>query len=703
MAVAVPHKTVAMESIVNRLRETTWREPSRLALRRRAERPRPSVAIETPQLSVVIVNYCQWRNTARLTQQLRQCEAVRRGAAEIVIVDNRSPKDTIARKLRKLSGVSVVHNRENQGFAKAVNRGGRLSRGEWVLLLNPDVTVPPGFLDAVLESAQRSPAIDPNLGVIGFQLRNRDGSKQASSGAFPSLWRTLFGLLRPRGRRKCQHQTLKNRQSVEWVTGGCLLVRRDCFEQLEGMDESYFLYYEDVDFCRRAAQAGWSIWYEPALRVTHHFPLHTRGVSPGMRLVTPARTVDVRLQTLAEVAIEIDANYCLARSVGPHSISPLAEQARRCGHVHRDAQNRWRRSPRTCRFIQPTHSPGDAGVRVDGRRPRWTHHGMRPTLSIVIPSHSRADLLENCLASVMQFCPPCTEIIVVDDASIDGIVSQTASQFAGVRVIRLDKRSGFAVAANLGVRAATAEIVELLNDDTVVTAGWAEAVLPLFERTEIVAVAPLVLRHLQRAGSVSDGQGNHPSLTLPARENPSLTLPARDVRIDSAGDEYDPGGFARKRFHGQLLNETLLEPGPVWGAAATAAFYRKAAFLAVGGFEESFRAYFEDVDCSRKLRDMGGTIWHTPDSQVWHRISASYGRRPNEALLRQQSCNEERLFWRSLHSTQWHAAIPRHIAVLMAKLLRRIGEGRAWPWILGRLAALRYWPNDWSEKYGLPE
>lgn len=245
-----------------------------------------TVAIGTPQISVVIVNYCQWKNTARLTQQLRRSEAVRRGAAEIVIVDNRSPKHRLAHKLNRLSGVTVVRNRCNDGFAKAVNLGSHRSHGEWVLLLNPDVSVEPGFLDRVLESAQRFPAIDPKAGVVGFQLRNRDGTRQASAGEFPTLFRTLAGLLVPRSRRKCQHKAVTRRQAVPWVTGGCLLVRRDCFEQLGGLDEGFFLYYEDVDFCRRVRASGWSVWYEPAVRVTHHFPLHTRRVPPTLRLIT---------------------------------------------------------------------------------------------------------------------------------------------------------------------------------------------------------------------------------------------------------------------------------------------------------------------------------------------------------------------------------------------------------------------------------
>ena len=257
-----------------------------LGSRPRPGPPRLRVAVGTPQLSVVIVNFCQWKNTARLTRQLRQCEAIRRGAAEVVIVDNHSPKNSLAKSLEKLSGVSVVRFGQNYGFAKAVNRGSNISRGEWVLLLNPDVTVTEGFLDEVLEAAQRFPAVDPKAGVIGFQLRNRDGTKQASSGAFPTLRRTLAGLVLPRSRRRCQHQSLVGRQPVPWVTGGCLLVRRDCFEQVRGLDETFFLYYEDVDLCQRARSAGWSVWYEPDLRVTHHFPLHSRRVPAPLRLVT---------------------------------------------------------------------------------------------------------------------------------------------------------------------------------------------------------------------------------------------------------------------------------------------------------------------------------------------------------------------------------------------------------------------------------
>lgn len=264
--------------------------PTSSAARRRSAPPAPAV-------SVVIVNFCQWRNTARLVGQLRRSAAVRTGEADVVVVDNHSPFHPVVRKLEKTQGVTVRRFNRNLGFARAVNRGVTepakpLRRSapqppsDWVLLLNPDVTVEDGFLDDVVGRVARVAEADPSAGVIGFRLRNRDGSAQASSGPFPTLSRTIAGLFLPRSRRKCTHRPEPVRRPVDWVTGGCLLVRRDCFQQLQGLDESFFLYYEDVDFCRRATEAGWTVWFDPTLEVTHHWPLHARRVPAPLRMMT---------------------------------------------------------------------------------------------------------------------------------------------------------------------------------------------------------------------------------------------------------------------------------------------------------------------------------------------------------------------------------------------------------------------------------
>lgn len=278
------------------------------------------------------------------------------------------------------------------------------------------------------------------------------------------------------------------------------------------------------------------------------------------------------------------------------------------------------------------------------------------SFSVVVPSHNRPDLLAECLASVQRHAPPGTEVLVVDDGSPGAIASRVAARFAGVRALRRNRRGGFCAAANAGLEAARREIVELLNDDTEVTAGWAEAALASFADRTVAAVAPLVLT------------GSNP------------------IRIDSAGDRYYLGGVACKRGHGERLGPHYLKPCRVFGASASSAFYRRDAVRQVGAFPESFGAYFEDVDLSFRLNRAGWQIYFEPKSRVFHRVGGSYGR-PRRRLLEQQSRNEERVFWRNLPRSMLRLALPRHFAVLVAKAWRRWEEGNLAPFLCGRFRA----------------
>ena len=252
--------------------------------------PRPTAPsrrrTRTPRLSVVVVNYHNWDETASLVRQLRASPALRSGDVEVIVVDNNSPRHPALRRLRRLSGVSVRRWRQNRGFARAVNEGCRLARGDWVLLLNPDVTLPPGFLVQALRTAERRAVEEPNLGVVGFRLLNPDGTRQPSTGPFPTLTGSVARLLLPRWMRKYNFLSPDDASPVDWVTGCCLLVRRACWEQLGGFDRDFFLYYEDVDLCRRASTAGWTVAFEPMVCAVHHHPLHGRDIPPYLRLVT---------------------------------------------------------------------------------------------------------------------------------------------------------------------------------------------------------------------------------------------------------------------------------------------------------------------------------------------------------------------------------------------------------------------------------
>ena len=223
--------------------------------------------------------------------------------------------------------------------------------------------------------------------------------------------------------------------------------------------------------------------------------------------------------------------------------------------------------------------------------------------------------------------------------------------------MRLPRRRGFAVAANAGIRASRGAMVELLNDDTEVQPGWADAALRRFENPAIGAVAPLVL-------AWPDGK-----------------------RIDSAGDAYYLGGVAAKRGHGQPLRAEFLHARPVFGVSASSGFYRRAALDQIGLFPESFGSYFEDVDLAFRLQRAGWRALFEPASRVLHHVSASHGV-PGRRLLEQQSCNEERVFWRNVPSADLWRAMPKHAAVLAGKAWKRWQEGTLTPWLFGRLRVL---------------
>ncbi|MFM7152324.1 MAG: glycosyltransferase family 2 protein [Gemmataceae bacterium] len=238
---------------------------------------------DRPRLSVVIVNYQHWDDTARLVRQLSRSSALHDGRAEIRIIDNHSRPHPLISRIRRSPGVSLLRWRKNRGFARAVNEACRLSQGQWILLLNPDTSVPPNFLDRVLESLDHR---DDRVGIVGFRLQNSDCSVQLSAGFFPTLRSSLLRLLLPRAIRKYSHPQTAGEHEVDWVTGSCLLIRSECFHALQGLDPRFFLYYEDVDLCFRARREGWSVVFDPSLSIIHHRPLHSREVPPHLRMIT---------------------------------------------------------------------------------------------------------------------------------------------------------------------------------------------------------------------------------------------------------------------------------------------------------------------------------------------------------------------------------------------------------------------------------
>lgn len=224
------------------------------------------------ELSIVVVNWNVREDLLRCLGSIKENPPSL--PFEVIVVDNASSDGSVDAVKAAFPEVTVIANDENRGFAAANNQGIEKSKGRYILSLNPDTIVHRVSLDRLVEFMEDN----GDMGAVGPKLLNTDGSVQPSARGFPTfrgaLYRhTVFRLLRI-FRRQYKEWLMKdfghNRQmDVEQLMGSALMVRRSVMEKLGGMDESFFMYYEEVDLCLRIKQAGWRIVFMPQAAVTH--------------------------------------------------------------------------------------------------------------------------------------------------------------------------------------------------------------------------------------------------------------------------------------------------------------------------------------------------------------------------------------------------------------------------------------------------
>ena len=218
-----------------------------------------------PTLSVIVVT---WNVKDLLLRTLERLPAACAPLTwETIVVDNASNDDTDLAVAMSFPDVIYLRNHSNPGYAKANNQGLMLAQGDFLLLLNPDTEPDTGALAALVRFLQTR----PKAGIVGPALVLRDGAPQPFAfGDDP----TVAYLLRRHVRRLLRRGPLHNwgaaqASPVDWVSGACLLARREVYTQIGGLDEGMFMYFEDNEWCLRARQAGWQVWREPAARVVH--------------------------------------------------------------------------------------------------------------------------------------------------------------------------------------------------------------------------------------------------------------------------------------------------------------------------------------------------------------------------------------------------------------------------------------------------
>ncbi|HXE41587.1 MAG TPA: glycosyltransferase family 2 protein, partial [Candidatus Baltobacteraceae bacterium] len=233
-------------------------------------------------VSIIIVS----RNTCALTRDAIQSVVESRDslAKEIFVVDNGSTDETPTTFPREFPSLRLIRSENNLGFARACNLAAKQSGGEFLLLLNSDARLEP---DALAKSISHM-RVNPDCAVAGAQLLNADGSRQNSIANFPTLATELLNksLLRRLWPKRFQgkEQTYTSPIDIETVVGAFMLIRKSIWDKLGGLDERYFFFFEETDFCLQAHQKKFRIVHLPDVYVLHRQGQTAKQISVGARI-----------------------------------------------------------------------------------------------------------------------------------------------------------------------------------------------------------------------------------------------------------------------------------------------------------------------------------------------------------------------------------------------------------------------------------
>jgi GT2 family glycosyltransferase len=222
-------------------------------------------------VSIVIVNYCSYDELIACLAALSESTAP---SSQVIVVDQESDPDRASKILKQFPALKLLPNPSNDGFSAGVNRGARHGTGRYLLLLNPDTIVKRELIGVLADWLDAH----PDVAVVGPRILNADGTLQPSARRFPDLttglggrqsWLTRILPDNWLSRRNLEWSQASEPIDVDWVSGACMMVRRPAFESVGGLDERFFLYWEDADLCRRLHAAGYRTVFLPSVSAVH--------------------------------------------------------------------------------------------------------------------------------------------------------------------------------------------------------------------------------------------------------------------------------------------------------------------------------------------------------------------------------------------------------------------------------------------------
>ena len=217
--------------------------------------------------SIIIIN---WNTRDLLIECINSVYSTTRGINfDIWVVDNGSSDGSVQALRELFPDVNVIENQSNLGFAKACNQALKLMESKFAILLNSDTILTDGAIKTVLDTMEK----DPDIGLCGAQLLNPDGTKQNSIANTPSLATELLNksLLRRLFPQKYpgKERDFAEPIEVESIIGAFMAVRKEAMDEVGMLDESYFFFFEETDWCIRMKKKGWKVVHHPGAKVYH--------------------------------------------------------------------------------------------------------------------------------------------------------------------------------------------------------------------------------------------------------------------------------------------------------------------------------------------------------------------------------------------------------------------------------------------------
>jgi len=469
---------------------------------------------------------------------------------ELILVRNAS---AAPEWLQALEGdVRIVTLDTLQGAGEAWNAGARLSTAKYLVFMHNDAFVQPGWLSALLDLAEK----DDTIAAVSPRVVGPGGLLQSAGGmVFSNGEQWDFGRGTDPG-----HAGFNQACDIDVFSSACVLVRRCCFEQLGGFDPQFApAYYEDADLCFGLRRLGWRVVYGPAAWV-----IHLEGRTTQALL---AETPDILERQRGKFTSKW-RDALAEQGPCPESVESFPVSAdrgkRRLARVH----------------LQPAaEAPA-------------------PLASLVVLAHNQRDYTRFCLQSILDHTRTPYELIVVDNASDDGtagLLVQFAPRFAEAsacrrfHVARSDRNLGFAGGNNLGMAAATGDVVVLLNNDLVFTPGWLERLLQTMARSPRAGIVGPLTNYASGPQWVQEPDYNTATLA-------GLNEYALRVSRDRAGQAV-----------------------PSWRIVGFCLAIRRAVIEKIGGLDTRFgKGNFEDDDyCLRSLL-AGFESWIAGDCFIHH-------------------------------------------------------------------------------------